>query len=133
MHADPYSLRSVQVSQPVLVEPVLGYTDNNPAWAVCLRYNPKNEYGAYAGMHTAVFFFRQDELFWQGKTDLDAYQINQFHRQGYLNEASRWIDAGYDIHTVVEKIVPYWIFSVFIWAYCKDAVWSPWPDINQTD
>ena len=133
MHADPYSLRSVQVSQPTLVEPVFGYTDNNSAWAICLRYNPKNEYGAYAGMHTAVFYFRQDEIFWRFTTQMDAYGINQIARQGFLQEAQFWLDAGYDFQGVVQEVVPYWIASIFSWAHCKDAVWSSWPDINQID
>ena len=123
----------MRVSHPVLVAPVSGYHDNNPAWAVCLRYNPKNEYGAYAGIHTTVFFFRQSEMFWRMLTDLDVYGISEIVRNGIAQEVNRWLDAGYDLQGVVQDAVPRWIQAMFIWGYCKDAVWTPWPDIKQTD
>jgi hypothetical protein len=48
---DPYSLRDVSISMPVLAS-----TDAGPAWLVCLHDNAKNRMGGYVGASATAYF-----------------------------------------------------------------------------
>ncbi|MBY3199973.1 hypothetical protein [Rhizobium laguerreae] len=49
---DPYSLRDIEMTAPQAI-PIFGGT----APGVCLRFNPKNNYGAYNGMESYIIYF----------------------------------------------------------------------------
>ncbi|QSY98560.1 hypothetical protein J2J97_32160 (plasmid) [Rhizobium bangladeshense] len=49
---DPYSLRDLEITAP---QPIPYFGSSYPG--VCLRFNPKNNYGAYSGMQTYIVYF----------------------------------------------------------------------------
>jgi hypothetical protein len=54
---DPYSLRDLEITDPQAI-PLFG----GPAPGVCLRFNPKNNYGAYSGLQTYIVYFRSGKM-----------------------------------------------------------------------
>ncbi|MBX5149579.1 hypothetical protein HJB78_00980 [Rhizobium lentis] len=50
---DPYTLRDLEITDP---QPIPYFGSSYPG--VCLRFNPKNNYGAYAGMQTYIVYFK---------------------------------------------------------------------------
>ena len=49
---DPYSVRDAEITGPMAV------AGSPPTPGVCARFNPKNNYGAYAGLKTFVISFK---------------------------------------------------------------------------
>lgn len=54
---DPYSLRDLEITDPQAI-PLFG----GSAPGVCLRFNPKNNYGAYSGLQTYIVYFRSGKM-----------------------------------------------------------------------
>ena len=54
---DPYSLRNVAISSPVL-----GKIGPDPGWLVCLQNNAKNRMGGYVGLKKDVYLIRNGAI-----------------------------------------------------------------------
>ena len=61
---DPYSLRDVSISEPMATGTVFDGATPFPhsGWLVCMRANGKNRMGAYTGLQTTVFLFKDGSL-----------------------------------------------------------------------
>lgn len=53
---DPYSVRDAQISEPTQMW--VGLFNGGTMPTVCVRLNAKNSFGAYTGVQTQVFMFR---------------------------------------------------------------------------
>jgi len=53
---DPYSVRDAEIAEPRTM--FVGLLNGGMAQAVCVRLNAKNSYGAYAGLQTYAFVFK---------------------------------------------------------------------------
>lgn len=53
---DPYSIRDAEISQPF--KGFVGLLRGGNAPVVCIRYNGKNSFGAYTGVHPVAIIFR---------------------------------------------------------------------------
>jgi hypothetical protein len=54
---DPYSLRSVSVSQPIQ-----GHLFFQQGWVVCLESNAKNRMGGYAGLQRTAYLLNRNAV-----------------------------------------------------------------------
>lgn len=64
---DPYSLRDLSISDPVLSSCRTGTHGTFHGWMVTVTYNAKNSYGAYVGLKTEYFWYREGK--WKGISD----------------------------------------------------------------
>jgi hypothetical protein len=57
---DPYSLRDVEISEPVAVSMVFDGVTPIPhsGWMVCLKANGKNRFGGYIGLQLTGYLFQ---------------------------------------------------------------------------
>ncbi len=61
---DPYSIRDAEISQPVYKTGIFDGTNLVPyqGWAVCVRANAKNRFGAYSGRNFSLFLFNGEAV-----------------------------------------------------------------------
>jgi len=57
---DPYSIRSAGIAAPIVG--FVGIANGGQAAVVCTRYNAKNSFGAYIGLQTVAYIFRNGRV-----------------------------------------------------------------------
>lgn len=62
---DPYSVQDLSISKPVRASVWTGLVRSGSVetWASCVSYNAKNSFGAYVGLRSYTYHFRNYDLF----------------------------------------------------------------------
>ncbi len=59
---DPYSVKGLRISKPVLTQCAVGMYGPFNGWRVTASYNAKNSYGAYTGLQEEFYWFHGEQI-----------------------------------------------------------------------
>ena len=125
--ADSYSLRDVFIAAPQWDGPVPGFTDSH-AWLVCFRANSRNTQGKYDGIRTYVYTIRNGEVVWYFWEDFTINEVASTIGHE-LTIANLWSASGWTEQEIFTSMGARTV-TAFVHAYCRDAQWQPWPEME---